>query len=217
MYTPLFVIALHLSYKHAAWAVPGAGARPLIWKTVVHSLLTALCDAFGKVRGTGIYGWEEKHSPRSGCSGSCNWLQEEAALRKDGSINPAASPVLNTFCRGAGTGADGTKHFPLWDLAACSNADGSQIPALWGVRHHTAAPDPWGLATGAQKHQCMWIAPLQAILFQAIELLKMGAACFLGAGQGVPNSPRYDAAFFCQYGALKLREEQPFLRYFWPS
>lgn len=34
MYTPLFVIALHLYYKHAAWAVPGAGARPLIWKFI---------------------------------------------------------------------------------------------------------------------------------------------------------------------------------------
>ena len=145
--------------------------------------------------------------PETGCRRKLHWS-------KGGSIILQHPQFSKHFPEGLALEPTVQSTLHWWDLAACSNTDCSQIPPSRGVQHHTAAPDPWGLATGSQKHQCRRIALLQAILIQAIESLKTGAARFLGAGQGVPNSPRYDAAFFLPVWGTEAKGRATFLALF---
>lgn len=215
MYTPLFVIALHISYKHAAWAFPGAGARPLIWKTVVCSFLTAWCDAFGKVRGQGDL-WVGREAL------SMEWISWFLQLAAGGSCTGGKMDPL--FCS-----IPSSRHISprgwcwrWWHKAPSTGGTWQLAPMLIALRYprhegsSTTQPlqIPGAYATGAQKHQCVWIVPFQAILIQAIELLKTGAACFLGAGQGAPKSSWYDAAFFLPVWGTEAKGRATFLALF---
>lgn len=92
----------------------------------------------GKWGGKGDLWVEEKHSPWSGWAGSCEWLQQEAALEESWIRYSAAFPVLDTFPQGAGTGADGTKHVPVvgpGSLLQCCSL--SNTPVMRGPAPHS--------------------------------------------------------------------------------
>lgn len=171
----------------------------------------------GKWEGKGIYGWEEKHSLWSGRAGSCDWLQEEAMLEGRWVCYSAASPVLNTFLQGAGAGADGTKHLPLVGpgvLLQCWSLSNTLI--MRGPAPHSCSRS-LGPCSEGPKTPVLWIAFSCAVLIHTIELLKMGQQVSWELGKVFQIAHDMMQDFFCQYGALKLREEQPFFCYFWPS
>lgn len=75
---------------------------------MAHALLTALCDAFGKVRRQGEV-WVGREARSMESTSWFLWL----AAGGGWICYSAISTVLDTFPQGAGTADGGTKHFPL--------------------------------------------------------------------------------------------------------
>lgn len=175
----------------------------MIWRTMVCSLVTALCKIFEKMREQGSLRVGKEVLPMEKVS--CFSWQGAGGSHMEGKRE--AFIVLHP---------EVSKHFPEGLVLHEANSTGgmtwqlaSALTTIKFPRHE--APDPWGLTAGAQKHLSVWTALVHAALTRAIEVLKMGAVCFLGAGQGVPSSPLYDAAFLLPVWGTEAKGRETFL------